>query len=272
MRHLFTVVVAVALTTTSCYAQEQSGLFRDVFPCPDRGPSSLCVFGTVSREKPITLLGKNWKSSASPKEEFRYIDSEKNATTMTRLEVTTKDPPTQAPIVAVLVESATIKTAPLTEIKDEKLLEKISPFLAGPVELALDPDLHYSTNTRFIKLSPSIELFETKLTKPSAKNGTPVGCGNCQDIVPMLGMWVENGLVDLFEDFHYIVPYVCGGLVSAFTMSNRLHVFSTASNCDSETVLKTLIHDLSGKKPELAFSSVHIEAPEEPSESKNDRY
>ena len=263
MRQMLWVVATIALTTASCYAQEQSDLFRDVFPCPDRGPTSLCVFGKVSQEKPITLLGKNWKSPASPKEEFRYVDSEKNATTMTRLEATTKGPPTQAPIVAVLVESATIKTVPLTEVQDPKLLEKISPFLAGPIELALDPDLHYSSNTRFIKLSPNIELFETKLTKPSAKRDTPVGCGNCADIVPMLGMWVGNDLVDLFEDFHYIVPYVCGGLVSAFTMSNRLHVFSTASNCESDTVLKTLIHDLSGKEPKLAFSSVHIEAPVE---------
>ncbi|SRR6266403_3675542 len=265
MRQMLWVVATIALTTASCYAQEQRDLFRDVFPCPDRGPPSLCVFGTVSREKPITLLGKNWKSSAVPKDELPNVDSENTATTITRLEVA-KAPPMQAPIVGVLVESAAIKPVPLIEIQDEKLLEKISPFLEGPVELALDPDLHYSANTRFIKLSPRIELFETKLTlppKPSAKKGTSVGCGNCADIIPMLGMWVENDLVNLFEELRYVVPYVCGGLVSAFTMSNRLHIFSTASSCERDTVSKTLIHDLSGKQPKLVFSSVNIEAPVE---------
>lgn|SRR5882724_7792753 len=273
MRHLFWVVATIALTTASCYAQEQRDLFRDVFPCPDRGPPSLCVFGTVSRGKPITLLGKNWKSSAVPKDEFPNVNSNYSATTVTHLEAA-KAPPMQTPIVAVLVESAAIKTVPFTEVRDEKLLERISPFLAGPVELGLNPNLHYGVNTSFIKLSPSIVLFETKVTqppKPSAKRGTPAGCGNCEDIVPMLGMMVENDPVNLFEDFHYIVPYVCGGLVSAFTLSNRLHIFSTAANCESGIFLKTLIHDLSGKQPSLVFSSVSIDAPEDSSEPKDDR-
>src|ERR1700760_4462466 len=109
MNYLSAFAFAILLTVAPCRADRQSALFRDAYRCSDRGPSSVCVYGTIPKGKQVTVLAKGWKSSALQKETFPNESTEfqTGVKTITRLQVTTP-PPKDGSVIAVLADSQTV--------------------------------------------------------------------------------------------------------------------------------------------------------------------
>jgi hypothetical protein len=250
MKYLSLVAVAILLTIAPGYADGQSSLFRIAFFCPDRGPSAVCVFGTIPKATQVTLLAKDWKSSGTPKEKFPNTVFENNFKTITRVKVAAP-PPKHAFLIAVLAPAETVKALPLKEIRDEALVERIVAYIKSAKQLNLQPDMQI-LKTRLLRLSPTILLSETCLAPPpydaAALEKDPTGSKFCDD-VPML---VGKTLTDLFAG----VESACGGMRLAFALSGRPYLVSYAASCEGDSFSVILVHDLSGKRPKLVFSPV----------------
>jgi hypothetical protein len=257
MKCLSVFAFAILLTIDPCRADGQSSLFRDAYLCSDRGPTSVCVYGTIPKGKQVTVLAKGWKSSAQPKETFSNESDEfqNGVKTSTRLQVATP-PPKDASLIAVLAAAQTVKELPFQEVQDEAIVGRISQHIKNTKELRLDPDIRL-VKTRLLRLSSTILLSETFLASPedvaALEKQLPTGCDGCENI-PML---VEPILADLFKETRSTdvnaVQHTCGGINLAFELSGRTYVWSHASSCESDSFSATLVHDLSGQKPKLVF-------------------
>jgi hypothetical protein len=250
MRYWTLVATAVLLSNAPCYGDAQSSLFRDAFACPDRGPLSVCIFGTIPSGKQVTVVAKDWKSPAVPKEQFKDA-IENGAKTITRLEVT-KPPPAKAYLIAILVATETVEVLPLKEVQDEAVVRRITQYLENAKELKTESDLHDPTKTRLLRLSPTILLSETFLTPPGSPDDggkVSIGCEYCE-MIPLL---IGQDLIDLFAKIRS--PNICGAITSAFALSGRTYLRSDALSCESDSFSAILIHDLSGKQPRLAYMS-----------------
>ena len=242
MRPLVLVAVGILLTTAPCHAEVPNTLFRHAFSCPERGPSSVCIFGTIPQGKPVALIARDWKSSAVPKDEFPNTDFDNGFKTIMRLQVAVP-PPKDAFKIAVLAAAETVNLLPLKEVQDQAVVGRITQFLEGAKDLKTASDLHEPTTTRLLRLSPTILLSETFLTPPDGGGGElSIGCV----YRPML---VGQDLTDLFAKLR--APNTCGGIKFAFALSGRPHLVSFAQSCESDTFSATLIHDLSGPRPKL---------------------
>lgn len=246
MKPLFLVAVGILLTTAPCHAEAPSSPFRHAFFCPERGPSSVCIFGTIPQDKPVALIAKDWKSSAVPKEEFPNTDFDNGFKTITRLQVAAS-PPKDAFMIAVLAAADAVNLLPLKEVQDQAVSGRISQYLAGAKDLKTASDLHEPTKTRLLRLSPSILLSETFLTPPDGGGQLSIGCVYCE-VIPML---VGQDLTDLLATVR--APNTCGGIKFAFVLSGRTYLVSYAESCESDSFSATLIHDLSGKLPKQVF-------------------
>src|SRR3954469_9916870 len=138
MKCLPVVAIAILLVISPCHAAGKSGLFREAFVCPERGPSSVCLWGTIPKGKQVTLLAMNWKSSAEPQGEFPNTEFENSYTTITHLRVAAP-PPKDAFIVAVLAAAARVSELPLEEAQDQALVARIELHIKKAQELNLDP-------------------------------------------------------------------------------------------------------------------------------------
>jgi len=246
MRYLFLFAVGILLTNAPCCADAQGSLFRHAFSCPEHGPSSVCIFGTIPKGKPVAVMARNWKSAAVPKEEFPNTDFDNGFKTITRIEVGTS-PPKDAFMIAVLAAADTVDLLPLKEVQDQAAVGRISQYLGGAKDLKTASDLHEPTKTRLLRLSPTILLSETFLTPPDGGGELSIGCVYCE-VIPML---VGQDLTDLLATVRY--PNTCGGIKFAFALSGRPHLVSFAQTCESDSFSATLIHDLSGKQPKRVF-------------------
>jgi hypothetical protein len=245
VKYFSLVAIAILLMTAPCSADAQGSVFRNAFACPDRGPLSVCIFGTIPSGKQVTVVARDWKSSARPKEKFPNTDFDNGAKTITRLEVIDPPPP-KALLIAILVAADTVEVLPLKEVQDEAAVRRITLYLENAKDLKIWSDLHDATKTRLLRLSPTILLSETFLTPPgSPENGgkVSIGCDYCE-MIPML---IGQDLIDLFAEIRS--PNTCGSIASAFAISGRPYVMSSASSCESDSFSATLIHDLSGKQP-----------------------
>jgi hypothetical protein len=256
MKYLSLVAVAILLTIGPCYADAQSSVFRDAFACPDRGQSSVCVYGTIPKGTQVTVLAKGWKSSALQKEKFsNESDDFKNGVkTSTRLQVATP-PPEDASMIAVLADAQTVNELPLEEVQDEALVGRIGQYIKNTKELNLDRDIRL-LKTRLLRVSSTILLSETFLAAPddaaALEKELPAGCGDCEN-VPML---IGQNLEDLFKEIRFTknnVERTCGGIKLVFGLLGRTYVLSQAYACESDSFSATLVHDLSGTRPRLVF-------------------
>jgi hypothetical protein len=244
MRYLLLFSVGILLTTAPCHAEAPSSLFRHAFFCPERGPSSVCIFGTIPKDKQVALIAKGWKSSAVPKDEFPNTDFDNGFKTITRMEVAAS-PQKDAFMIAVLAAAETVNLLPLKEVKDQAVVARITQYLEGAKELKTASDLHEPTKTRLLRLSPTLLLSETYLTSPDGGGELSIGCRSCE-VIPML---VGQDLMDLFAKIRS--PNTCGGIRFAFALSGRTYLVSYAESCESDAFSATLIHDLSSSRPKL---------------------
>ena len=246
MRSLFLVAVGILLTSAACHAEAPSSPFRHAFFCPERGPSAVCIFGTIPKGKQVALIARDWKSSAVPKEEFPNTDFDNGFKTITRLQVAVP-PPKDAFMIAVLAAADTVSLLPLREVRDQAVVRRIGQYLEGAKDLKTASDLHEPTKTRLLRLSPTILLSETFLTPPDGGGELSIGCVSCE----VIAMLVAQDLTDLFAKIR--APNTCGGIKLAFALSGRPHLVSFAQTCESDSFSATLIHDLSGKQPKQVF-------------------
>jgi hypothetical protein len=256
MKYLSLAAVAILLTIAPCRAFSQSSLFRAAYACSERGPSSVCVYGTIPKGKQITVLAKGWKSSALKKEEFsnKGDDFQNGVETSTRLQVTTP-PPKDTAMIAVLAGAQTVNELPLEEIKDEAIAGRIAQHIKTTNELNLNPDIRV-LKTRLLRVSPTILLSETFLAVPddvaALEKELPTGCFDCQNVPLLIGQTLE----DLFKEIrpsNVNVEQTCGGIDLAFTLSGRPYILSHALTCESDSFSATLVHDLSEERPKLVF-------------------
>jgi hypothetical protein len=255
MKFLSLLIATILLTIAPCWADAQSSLFRHAFFCPDRGPSSVCIFGTIPSGRQVTLLAKEWRSPAAPKEVFPNTDFDNGFKTITRLQVAAP-PPKDAFMIAVVAAADAANPIPLKEVQDDALVARIALHIKKAQELNLDPDIRL-LRTRLLRLSPTILLSETYLAPPgeaaALEKELSTGCRDCEN-VPML---VGQSLTDLFAETrsHSVnaVESTCGGIKFAFALSGRTYLVSYAESCGGDSLSATLIHDLSGKQPKLVF-------------------
>jgi hypothetical protein len=262
MKHLSLAAAAILLAILPRDAEAQTNLFRHAFACPDRGPSSVCIYGTIPHGKQVTLLAKNWKSSGVPKEEFPISEPnsefDHGVKTITHAEAAAT-PPKDALIIAILAAADVVTEVRLEETQDGALLDRIGQYIKSANTLNLGPDIHL-LKTRLLRASPTVLLSETFLSQPddvaALEKELPTGCNDC-DYVPLL---VGSKLEDLFKDIRSTkansVEHTCGGFDLAYTLSGRMHLVSHASACESDSFFATLIHDLSGPKPKLVFKAI----------------
>jgi hypothetical protein len=255
MKYLSLIAVAILSTIVPCRADSAS-LFRDAFECSDRGPLSVCVYGTVPKGSLVTVLAKGWKSPAVIKEAWpNDSDGFQNGVkTITRLQVTTA-PPKDATMIAVLAPAKAVDELPLEEIQDDALVGKAGQFIKTAKGLNLAPDMQV-LKTRLFKLSSAILLSETFLSTAenvaALEKELPTGCVDCDAVPLFMGQTPE----DLFKEIRSTtvnVESTCGGLRFAFGLSDRTYLLSHAFACESDSFSATLIHDLSGPKPKLVF-------------------
>ncbi|CCE07354.1 exported hypothetical protein [Bradyrhizobium sp. STM 3843] len=255
VRVLGLVAVTVLLAAGPGSAETQNKLFRHAYSCPERGKSSVCLFGTLPKATQVTVLAKNWKSSGMPKEAFKNTESDNGYETITRIQLA-QEPPKDAFLIVVLVAPGTVSGIPLREVEDEALVGRIGAYVKTAKHLNLDPDIQI-LKTRLFRISPTILLSETFAAAPNdaaaLKGELPTGCRDC-DSVPLL---VGDTLIDLFAAVrsHEInaLESICGGIRFAFALSGRPHLVSYASSCGGDSLSATLVHDLSGKRPKLVF-------------------
>lgn len=256
VRNLSLVALAMLPTIAPCSAQGQSGLFRDAYPCTDRGPSPVCVYGKIPAGKHVTLIAKGWKSSALPKETFSNASEgfQNGVKISTRLEVGTP-PPESALMIAVLADAKEVNEVPLKEVRDEAVVERIGRYIKVTDSLNLDPSLRL-LRTRLLRLSSTVLLSESFLASPddadALEKQLPTGCGACENVPLLVGQELE----DLFKSIRSTkldVERTCGGITAAFALFGRTYLLSHAFSCETDTFSATLIHDLSGQKPKVVF-------------------
>jgi hypothetical protein len=257
MKYFLLVAVAFLSTIAPCWSGTPGGLFRDAYGCPERGLSSVCIYGTIPKGSRVTVLAKGWKSSAQPKETFsnEKEDFQNGVKTSTRLQVETP-PPKDAAMIAVLAATPTVNELQLEEVQDPAIAERIAHYIKHANDLNLDPDIRV-LKMRLLKVSPTILLSETFLASPdevaAVEKELATGCLGCEN-VPLL---VGQNLEDIFKPVRSTkvdaVEHTCGGISLAFALSGRPHILSHASACESDSFSATLVHDLSGTKPRLVF-------------------
>ncbi len=239
MKYLSLAAFAVLLTTATCRAEGQSSLFRGFYPCSDRGPSSVCVYGTIPRGKQVTVLAKGWKSSAAQKENFSIEsnDFQTSIKTSTRLQLA-KPAPKDTSMIAILAAPETVNELALKDFQDQALVERIGRYIKNTNALNLDPDIRI-LKTRLLRLSPTILLSETFLA-PSREDPAvwekqlSAGCGVCENVPIVVGQTLE----DLFKEIRsptVNVESTCGGIEFAFAFSGRTYVVSSAEACESDS-------------------------------------
>ncbi|MGJ4946953.1 hypothetical protein [Bradyrhizobium sp. HKCCYLS20291] len=252
--HLCLVAAALLTLAGSCSAAAQNTLFGKVFNCPGKGKSSVCVWGTVAKATTVTLLAKGWKSSGTPQRVFPNTEFENNYKTFTQIELPAASPK-DAFMIAVFAPSELVSDIPLQDTKDDAVIRRIGAYVKK-AKLNLAPDIQM-LGTRLYRMSPTILLSQTFLANAdyaaTVKGRPPRDCEYC-DVVPAL---VGEPPIDLFASIRSkevnSVEHVCGGIEFAFALSERPHVVSYASICESDSFSTTLIHDLSGKTPKLVF-------------------
>jgi hypothetical protein len=260
MKHLPLVVFAILSATNVCYADQQAGLFRDAYLCPSRGPSSVCVFGTIPKGTPVTVIAKGWKSAAQPKERFSNKNEEfqNGVATSTRLQVATL-PPKDAPIIAVLAPASSVSEIKPEEVQDRDISDRIAAHIKRAQELNLGPDLRL-LQTRLLRLSPTILLSETFLSSPDdaaeMQRQLPTGCQACENVPLMVGANLDDLFKSVRSSRKNSVERTCGGIKLAFTLAGRIYALSNAFTCESDSMSATLVHDLSGPTPKLVLRSV----------------
>ncbi|TWB53900.1 hypothetical protein [Bradyrhizobium sacchari] len=260
MKFLSLVILAILSATNVCFADQQSGLFRDAYACPSRGRSSICVYGTIPGKAPVTLIARGWKSAAQPKERFSNKNEEfhNGIATSTRLQVATQ-PPKGASMIAVLAPEDAVNEIRLEEIQDRALVQRIGEHIKRTKELKLAPDIRL-LQTRLFRLSPTILLSETFLSAPNdvaeLTKQLPSGCDVCEKVPLMVG----TNLHDLFREVRPSqqndTDRICGGIKLAFTLSGQTYALSNAFICESDAMSATLVHDLSGPAPKLVLKTV----------------
>jgi hypothetical protein len=261
MKYLLLVTLAVLSSTSACSAAQQGALFRDAYACPDRGRSSICVYGTIPKGAQVTVIAKGWKSAAEVKERFSNKNEEfrNGIDTSTRLKVATM-PPKNAPIIAVLAAANAVNEIKPENVQDRQIVERIGGHIKKARELNLEPDIRL-LQTRLLRLSPAILLSETFLSPASdvaeLQKQLPTGCEGCENVPLMVG---GSGLHDLFKPVRSSkrnsVEHLCGGIKLAFTVSDRTYALSHAFICESDAMMATLVHDLSGPAPALVLKVV----------------
>jgi hypothetical protein len=256
MKYLSAVAFAALLTMAPCHADIQNSLFRLAYACPDRGSSSVCIYGAVPAGKQVTVLARDWKSAAAPKGHFSNDDKK----TITRLQVATT-PPKGATMIAVLTAPETLSLLPLQEVKNDALVERINQHVRNAKELNLDVDIQL-VRTRLLRLSPTIMLSETFLTPrsdstdapPDTRNkGSSSGCEICENVPLMVGPNLEDLFKATRDTSVNAVDHTCGGIDLGFALSGRTYLLSHAFSCESDSYSATQLHDLSGKTPRLVF-------------------
>lgn len=254
MKLLFLITIATFLTIAPCFANDESSLFRSAFACPDQGVLPICIFGTIHAEQKVTIVAKDWKSSAVPIREFPNTEFDNGFKTITHLQVTTP-PPKGALAVAVLAAAETVTLLPLKEVQDQATVDRIVRHIKSAKGLNLDPDFRL-LKTRLLRLSSTILLSETFLASSAdaaeLEKQLPTGCGDCSNIPMSIG----RNLDDLFREIRSDGPHFeqfCGRIELAFALSGRTYLGSHAFDCGSDAFSAMLIHDLSDGQPKLVF-------------------
>jgi hypothetical protein len=258
MKSLLTIPTAILLMIAPCWADAKNSPFREAFACPERGPSSICVYGTIPKGRQVTVIAKGWKTPAVSNGQFPNQETDNGIKTITRLQVATP-PPDRAFMIAVLAAADTVTEVPFKEVQDEALVERIGKYLKSTNALNLDPDIRL-LKTRLLRASPTILLSETFLSPPNSvaalEKELPTGCNDCEN-VPLL---VGTNLEDLFKEIRSTqtnsVEHTCGGIKLAYALSGRMHLLSHAFSCESDSLFATLVHDLSGPTPRLVFKMI----------------
>jgi hypothetical protein len=245
----------ILCVASAASAQQSDSIFRNAFKCPDKGPTSICVFGTIPKGRKVTIIVKDRTISATPAEEFPNTEFDNGFSTITRLEAT-KPLARELPVIAVLAPAESVKLVPQIEYRDDKVVRATENYWRKVREVDREPYRKYSVSTRLIKLAPSIIIAETKYTSHiemvDPRNGKLLTiCAHCDD--GLAEFLVRADLVDLFKGFRRQGDNFCGGLVSAFELFGRLHILSKVDPCESDAGGNTLIHDISGSAPRLVF-------------------
>lgn len=164
IKRLACLVAATQLLALSAFGEEQHSPFRHAFACPDRGPASICVFGKVPQGKPVTIITKDSKTSATPREEFPD-DGELGSglDTITRLQVN-KLPPKGADMIAIVAPADSVRIFPQIEVHDVGVLQRVSRYLRRIKDMDQDPDKKYSVDIRLKKLAPAILVAEANVS------------------------------------------------------------------------------------------------------------
>lgn len=244
-------------TLAPCSAQGQNGLFRSVYACQERGPSSVCVYGAIPAGRHVTLTAKGWKSPALPKETFSNAHEEfqTGVKTSTRLQVGTP-PPKNAVMIAILADAKEINEIPLEEVRDEAVVERIGRYIKGAASLNLDPKIQL-LKTRLFRLSPAVLLSESFLASPddaaALEKQLPTGCDACEKVPLLVGTTMEDLFKDVRSTGLHAVDSFCGGIQFAFALSGLVHVVTYALTCESDAFSAVLIHELSRTRPRLVF-------------------
>ena len=163
MNRLPCLVAALLSIATAALAEEQLPIFRYAVSCSELGKEGICAFGKFPQGRAVTVITKDWKSSAMPQEEFPNTDFDNGIETITRLRAARPVPPGTGMIVAV-APAESVQLVRQMEIHDERITERVRKYVQQTKGTDEDPDRKYRINTRLIKLLPAVLIAEATVT------------------------------------------------------------------------------------------------------------
>ncbi len=245
---------------STAFSDDQASSYRETYPCKEAGPTSTCIVGTIPPGAKLTLITKDQAVSAKTVRELpdQYFSSGRVTGTLLQAG---KNLPANSEILAVLAPVSAISVIRQEERNDPALARRVDTYIEKmnrkvPVWKQLDHRwLNPHITTRVVGLTQHMSIAEVTVRFDGEAFGLDrktieVRYAQCEE--ERITLLARDD--DVFELFDRGDTIWCSHLVSAFHMSGRIYLFTTANGC-SNGDYRAQVQDVSGQVPRSVFSS-----------------
>jgi hypothetical protein len=236
--------------------------FRQIFACEDDHPLVAKSLGKITGLKTVSFVSSNGKSIAVVKGTLPHEIFSSGFFPVTRLELTPGSH-CSTPALAVLAPPPSIEIVPLKESSDESLIQRVERYLdarfkAAAADAASQDERDAISNFKITKaeifvLSPRYTAVLAHVTHvaTSYQDGKYDKEASGMMVEPMLFI-VGETVTELTQKARKGY-WICDSLISAFKLSNRLHIHVASDGCNNG-INGQMTFDLSGPTPKEVFS------------------
>jgi hypothetical protein len=249
-RASFFLILTLVCFGGPAFGQPRTPKFFVAYACPEKGPRSICILGTVQPGNVLALVTGNEILPLDAKDTFPNTEG---APTDHKIETITR---AEAPKaidhggLAVMAPAQSIKIVYPAAVEDKAFVGRVDGYLAT----FFKGWATFKASTQILRLSPTVSIADVTveyslMEEPIPSNGQ---CSSCNENTFLLR--AANDAGDLYRverSSDGVIP-VCGELAFAFELSGRLHTYSHGFLCESDVDF-ALVHDISGPTPRLVM-------------------